>query len=51
VLEARGRTLPDYRPCEEALTRVGTEPAGTGRAVDLGASKRHLVAALVPGIG
>ena len=51
VLEARGRALPDYRPCEDALTRVGTEPAGTGKPVDLGPSKRRLVAAVVPGIG
>jgi hypothetical protein len=51
VLEAHGRALPDYRSCEEALSRVGTEPTGTGRAVDLGPSKRHLVAAIVPGIG
>jgi hypothetical protein len=51
VLEARGSSLPDSRPCEDALTRVGTEPAGTGRPVDLGPSKRRLVAALVPGIG
>ena len=51
VLEARGPSLPDNRPCEDALTRVGTEPAGTGRPVDLGPSKRRLVAALVPGIG
>jgi dienelactone hydrolase len=51
VLEAHGHELPDYRPCDEALARVGTEPAGTGKPVDLGASKRRLVAALVPGIG
>jgi pimeloyl-ACP methyl ester carboxylesterase len=51
VLEARGSELPDYRPCEEALTRVGSEPPGEGRPVDLGPSKRHLIAALVPGIG
>ena len=51
VLEARGRELPDYRPCEDALTRVGSEPAGTGRPVDLGPSKRRLIAAVVPGIG
>jgi hypothetical protein len=51
VLEARGPLLPDYRPCEEALTLVGAEPAGTGGPVDLGPSKRRLVAALVPGIG
>ena len=51
VLEAHGRGLPDYRPCDEALARVGTEPAGTGKRVDLGPSKRRLVAAVVPGIG
>lgn len=51
VLEARGRGLPDYRPCEEALTHIGVEPASTGRPVDLGPSKRRLIAAVVPGIG
>ena len=51
VLEAHGRDLPDYRPCEEALTRVGDEPLGAGRPVDLGQSRLHLVAALVAGIG
>jgi hypothetical protein len=51
VLEAHGRALPDYRPCESALTRVGTEPAGTGAPVALGQSTRHLVAAVVAGIG
>src|SRR4051812_6098328 len=50
VLEAR-RDLPDYRRCEEALTRVGEEPYGASRAVDLGTSKRHLVAVLVLGLG
>ncbi|MGB8436507.1 MAG: hypothetical protein WCE38_19850 [Burkholderiales bacterium] len=51
VLETHGPQLPDYRPCEDALTRVGKEPAGTGKSVDLGPSRRHLVAAVVPGIG
>lgn len=51
VLEARAKEVPDHRPCEEALSRVGTEPEGTGKPVDLGPSKRGLVAALVPGIG
>jgi hypothetical protein len=51
VLDARGAAIPDFRPCEEALTRVGTEPGGTGKPVDLGPSKRRLVAAIVPGIG
>ena len=51
VLEARASEVPDARPCEEALTSVGAEPAGTGAAVDLGPSRRRLVAAIVPGIG
>ena len=51
VLEARGEALPDYRPCAEALARVGSEAPGSGAAVDLGPSQRRLVAAIVPGIG
>ena len=51
VLEARARDVPDYRPCDEALTRIGSEPPGTGRPVDLGPSKRRLTAAVVAGIG
>jgi dienelactone hydrolase len=51
VLETRAKELPDHRPCEDALTRVGAEPAGAGRPVDLGPSKRRLVAAVVAGIG
>ena len=31
VLESRGEEWPDYRPCEEALTRVADEPPGTGQ--------------------
>lgn len=50
VLEAR-RGLPDYRPCEEALTRVGEEPAGTAQPIELGPSNRRLVAAVVLGLG
>jgi len=51
VLEARREELTQYRDCEQALTRLQEEPPGTGAMVDLGASKRHLVAAFVPGIG
>jgi hypothetical protein len=43
--------VPDWRPCEDALTRVGSEPAGNGRPVDLEPSRRHLIAAVVPGVG
>jgi len=51
VLEARAKEVPDHRPCEEALNRIGNEPAGTGKPVDLGPSQRGLIAGLVPGIG
>ena len=51
VLEARKSDLPDYRSCDDALTRVGTEPAGTGKPVDLAPSRRGLIAVIVPGIG
>jgi hypothetical protein len=50
VLEARKGDLPDYRPCEEAMTRVGHEPAGTGMPVALGPSRRRLIAAMVFGV-
>jgi hypothetical protein len=51
VLNERGASLPDNRPCAEALSHVADSPPGTGRPVELGPSQRHLVAAMVPGIG
>ncbi len=51
VLAQRGAALPDDRPCDEALARVGREPAGTGAPVRLGPSRLRLVAAVVPGVG
>lgn len=51
VLQQHGTELPDYRPCEAALTPVYDEPAGTGAPVELGMSRRRLIAAVVPGIG
>ena len=51
ILETRSGTLPDYRPCEEALTRVGSEPQGSGRSVDLGPSKRRFTTIFVSGVG
>jgi len=51
VIEARTADQPDYQPCADVLTRVGEETGATGEAVDLGPSRRGLVAAVVPGIG
>ena len=51
VLEARKAELPDHRSCDEALSRVGTEPAASGRPVPLAPSSRGLVAVFVPGFG
>ena len=51
VLEERGTTLPDYRPCATALSKVAGAPPRDGRPVELGFSPRGLVAAVVPGIG
>ncbi|WP_338922534.1 hypothetical protein V0M98_09955 [Pseudomonas silesiensis] len=51
ILDTRASVLPDSRPCEEALTRVGSEPGGAGKPVDLGQSKRRLIGAVVAGLG
>jgi hypothetical protein len=51
VLEEHGPDLPDHRPCTDAMSRVAGEPVGPGQPVDLGPSRRNLVAAVVPGIG
>ncbi|GKS59337.1 hypothetical protein YTPLAS18_28640 [Nitrospira sp.] len=51
VLEARRNEIPDYLPCEVALTRLAGEAVGAGGEVVLGASSGSLIAAVVPGIG
>jgi pimeloyl-ACP methyl ester carboxylesterase len=51
VIERHGEDLPDYRPCEEALTRVGLEPPGTGEPVDFSNPDEKLLVGFVPGLG
>ena len=52
MLEARKETTPDYRGCDEALTRVvGEVAARPGATVALGPAKRRLRVVFVPGFG
>ena len=51
VLDDHGQELPDYRSCETALTRVGTEPPPSGREINLDASRKNYLVAIVPGFG
>lgn len=51
ILDKRDQSLPDHQPCDEALTRVGVEPEGTGKKIELGSSGSGLVAVVVPGTG
>jgi hypothetical protein len=51
VLQQHGPSLPDYRPCNEALSHVAAPAPAAARPVDMGQSSRRLVAGIVPGIG
>lgn len=51
VLKEHGPALPDYRPCEEALTYVGREQGATGDPVPLTPTRNNYLLLLVPGLG
>jgi hypothetical protein len=51
VLQEHGPSLPDYRPCSDALSHIADPPAGPGQPVELGESRARLIGAIVPGIG
>src|SRR5512145_225500 len=45
-----GAALPEDRPCEQALVRLGDEPRPTGRPVAFGPRQRPIRIAVVPGL-
>lgn len=51
VLADHGADMPDYRPCEQALTLVAPEDGASGRPVSMGASQSDYLFLLVPGLG
>jgi hypothetical protein len=51
VLEDHGNELPDYRPCEQALTKDGAEAGATGNTVRMGQTEEDYLVLLVPGLG
>lgn len=50
IREDHGKHLPDDRPCDDALLRVGGEDAPTGRPVAIGSASGALHIVVVPGL-
>lgn len=50
IREDHGKRLPDDRPCDEVLLRIGGEDAPTGRPVAIGSPSGALHIVVVPGL-
>ena len=48
--EDHGKSLSNYKPCEETLHRLDNEPNGTGKPISLGSSNSSFKTLIVPGI-
>ena len=50
IRESHGKSLPDDRPCDQAVLRLNNEPAATGSPVYVGNARSNVRIVVIPGI-